>query len=275
MARCASLFFILLSLASPALAGWSEPVRISTGGYANPQIVALGDTLHLTYVDANNSMKIRYQRSTDGGETWGPAVRLSAPSDGTLFPRIVKSGNRLMVLWKKSLSGYYRYTVAYNTSTDNGQSWSDSDRFVLENGSPEDLFFSASGGTGPNVSLVYLTYVSPNIVFYSVRSTDFGGSWSAPSEIFRALESGNVDQAGVGNLVHVVWDGCFDPDSMWETRYVRSADGGLSWSDNFCISDGDGFGSYLPAICANGSGSLWLSCWISSTPPIGSRGTSS
>ena len=85
-----------------------------------------------------------------------------------------------MVLWKKSLSGYYRYTIAYNTSTDNGQSWQSTDRFALENGSPEDIFFSASGGTGPNISLVYLTYVSPDIVFYSIRSTDFGGELVGP-----------------------------------------------------------------------------------------------
>jgi hypothetical protein len=251
---------IILLAASPAYAGWSTPVRISgPGHYECPQILARGDTLHVVYQDMNTYYKISYQRSTNGGLYWGPKVVLSRDSIETTFPRIIGSGNRLMALWKSALVGYYRYTIAYSISTNNGQSWSNPQN-VINPGSPEDLYFAASSGTGLNICIVYDTYANDSMTFYGIRSTNFGQNWSAPNEIFRVFESGIPDQANTGNLVHLIWDGRFDLQHHVDIYYSKSIDGGLNWMPNISLSDTDQFHSQMPAICAD-STSINC-CWM-------------
>ncbi len=250
MPRPLILIILFLALSAGAtLAGWSEPVRISEhGGYQYPQMIANGDTLHIVYEDTRIYDKISYQRSTDGGLSWSSHQVISDRSDETLFPRIISSGTRLMVLWKKALTGYYRYTISYSVSTNIGVTWSAPD-VVINPGWPYALNFAASGGTGLNINVVACTNVSGSLVFYSIRSTNFGQTWLEPVEIFSANQSGLPDQAGIGDFVHFTWDGRFQNSGPWDIYYLRSTDAGITWSTSSLLSSLDNHGSDRPSIC--------------------------
>ncbi len=272
--RIICLCLILLTLASPALAGWSEPVRISAGGYSNPQIIALGDTLHVVSKYAGRfADEIAYFKSTDGGLGWTGRRILTGDTCQSLFPRILVYGNRILVLWRavyRSGTGPQDWNIGTRLSTDGGQSWRPVQN-ALSPGLPNIRYFSASAEAAL-VNVVFSGIVAYDRVFYGLRSTDFGGSWSSPGEIFRAMESGIPDQISFNNSVHFVWDGRFDLGQKWEIRYIGSTDGGLSWSPNVALSDSDQFHSVLPSISWGSLGSIaagWMDYKYSPYPGTG------
>ena len=243
-------FLCIFILLNSAHAGWSEPARISPpDGCSNPQLISSGDTLHVIYRWDGGNYPLNYQRSTDAGITWN-APQALIDSHLVEFPRLIKSGSRIMAIWKRGLSGYYRYTIQYCVSTNNGQSWSTFQN-AINPGSPEDILFAASGGNGLNINIVYCTYETDSMTFYSVRSTNFGQSWSVATEIFRAAFSSVPDQISFHNLVHFVWPGFFSYSENEEIYYLRSIDAGITWSANIPLSTDDNYGAVHPVICDN------------------------
>jgi hypothetical protein len=107
-----------------------------------------------------------------------------------------------------------------------------------------------------NVNVVARTYVTDSIVFYSIRSTNFGQTWTVPQEIFRALVSDIPDQVSIGNSVHFVWAGYFRQEEAGDVYYIRSTDEGMSWSTNIALSTVDQHPSELVSICTRGNADL-------------------
>jgi len=255
------IIILLLFLAVPAFAGWTEPVRISEpGGCLYPQILAQGDTLHVVYSNNEQGWKIGYVRSTDGGDTWSNQQVLSEDSSETVFVRIVENGAKLMVLWRNNdyYSGPRSRNLGYNISNNNGRSWSEPD-YILHPNWAHILYFSSSG-SGPVVNVILSSRINHELIFFDIRSTDFGRSWSEPAEIFRAAQSSLTDQTQIGDNLHFSWAGRFVWEGGWETFYMRSSDNGATWSDNIMISDDDQVLSKLPSICTDEYGNIAL-CW--------------
>jgi hypothetical protein len=237
---------------TPARAQWTEPVRIGApGGILYPQILAQGDTLHVVYSNNDQEWKIGYIRSTDRGGTWSDQQVLSRDSSETLFVRIVQNGSRLMVLWRNNYynGGTRPRNIGFNISSDNGLTWSGPE-YVLDPSWEHILYFSASG-SGPVVNVVLSSRISPDLVFFTIRSTDFGQSWSEPVELFRAAECGSTDQAGSNAILHYLWSGNFSRQDPWETYYIRSTDNGVTWSENVNLTEVDQYHSYWPSISVN------------------------
>jgi hypothetical protein len=250
------LAFFLSILFTNVFAGWSDPIRISNpGGCSYPFQIMVGDTLSVSYVAYNNGTKIIYQRSTDGGLTWISRRVLSDDSCETLFPRMIASGQRLMVLWKNHFYQSSSNNIGYSISSNGGRNWA-VPRYVLNPNWPENNYFAVSNGPGLNINITAFTTVDDSLVFYSIRTTDFGQSWSQPTAMFRTLESAQINQISIGDTVHVVWDGRFDINRAWEIRYLRSTDNGLTWSNNQLLSSNDWVRSVLPAICLNQYGAI-------------------
>jgi len=250
---------LTLILFNPAFAGWSEPVRISEpGGCWYPQILAHGDTLHVVYENTNQFDKISYLRSDNSGEGWAEPIVLSADSSQTVFPRILHNGTLLMALWRNI--AYYQeprnWNIGFALSSDNGLTWTEP-LYIINPGWDHILYFSASG-SGPVVNVIASKRVSPDLIFYDIRSTNFGENWSEPVEIFRAAQSGTSDQVSLGSFVHLVWSGNFDQDDSWETYYTRSIDEGNTWLANEMLTEDDGKESTRPSICMASQSDLLL-----------------
>ena len=254
---------MMLLLVVPAFAGWSEPVRISEpGGCLYPRILAQGDTLHVVYENSSAGGYIGYVGSSDAGQSWSDFQILNdtIATAEAVFPKIVSDGTKIMVLWKDYAShGPWIFNIGYAVSLDNGLTWGEPQNVLLDNW--EFMNFFSVQGSDSIVSIIVSRWESPGLAFYSLRSTDFGESWSEPVELFRAIQSGRSDMTGYGNLIYFVWPGRFSMEEQAEIYCMRSSDGGITWSSNMPISDIDEFHSQLPAIAADDAGHVGVT-WM-------------
>ncbi len=117
--------------------------------------------------------------------------------------------------------------------------------------------FSIGGGT---IYLVYSRWAQEIIVEFT-KSTDWGQTWTEPTEVLQTEQTGRFDMAARGDTIHVVWVGRFDYEHRWEIYHVRSTDSGESWSDNTLLSTPDDRGSNSPTISINSAGNIAI-CWM-------------
>jgi len=260
---------ILLSLAllcaitspSPATAQeWSPPVRISEpGGILYPQILAVGDTLHVVYTDVTfGGANVGYLRSADAGQTWSQPYALSDSinTGNNHFPRIMRYGRRLMAVWSTYiLHGVINYNIGYSISNNNGLNWVPAQYVLLQNW-PRPFPITVSNNDSFVVVMGPSDSFTDSATFYCIRSTNFGQTWSSPRRIFNAAQSGDKDQASSRNTVHFAWSGRFDYSHHFEIYYANSSDAGMSWLENISLSDTSGSHSQIPSIWADISDQL-------------------
>lgn len=250
---------ILMVLAvSSAYAQWTEPVRISEpGGGYDPDIMAQGDTLHVVYNNNNGGWKIDYLRSTDGGNTWSEHAVLSdtVNTTQTHYPHILRNGNSLMVVWQCYYwQGYYHYNIGFRISNNNGLTWEAAD-YIINPGWTFPFYLSATGA-GSNINIMASGAPISTMIFYNIRSTDFGQSWSEPIELFRTAQGGKMNQSTFQSIIHYIWSGRFTYEEKKEIYYMRSTNAGISWSQSIPLSDIDLHHSQLPAINADNFGNV-------------------
>jgi hypothetical protein len=268
------IIIAFLFFAAPVHAQWTEPVRISEpGGCHYPQILAEGNNLHVVYSNNEGGTKISYVRSVDRGVTWSDHSVLSDTinTNNTLFPRIMKYGSNLMVIWRAYFtSGVLRLNLGYSLSSNNGLTWSEP-AYILNPNWDHILYFSASG-SGQTVNAILSSRINHELIFFNIRSTNFGQSWLDPVEIFRAAQTSLFDQAQFNENIYLSWAGRFIWEGVWETYYMQSTDNGLSWSENVMLSEDDQEISQLPAICTDETGRVACTWWDFKYSPYGTTG---
>ncbi len=251
------LWFMML--ASVSYAGWTPPVRISDEGTSfGPRIVANGDTLHVVYWTSQN--RSFYLRTEEGGDNWaGPFdIAFDDDSSSTLSPLVLAAGDTVVVAWRHSFGFANRVNWGIRISTDGGAMWGEI-LFVLPTHNYELRKYSACSSAG----VLYLIYSrwSQGLLFEFTKSTDWGETWTTPTEVFRTQETGRFDMVAVGDTIHFVWVGKFDYDHRWEVYHIRSTDAGVNWSENSVLSTIDDRGSNWPTISINSLGNIAV-CWM-------------
>lgn len=221
---------ILYSRSADHGLSWSEPVEISdvsgspkdtVGALEGTDVVVGPDgTVHVVWSD---SVGIRYDRSTDGGRTWGTDV-LIAPTPDIVFavPGVARANGfpnleadpvtgRLYVQWVDGRLGHL--TPFLSTSDDGGRSWSEP-RAIAGTDDDADRFFawtSVDPGTGLVAVGYYREEAPGEYVYVLAASTDRGRSfrertWSrAP---FRPAGAFLGDYTGIDaydGVVHAAW----------------------------------------------------------------------
>ena len=117
---------------SPDAGGTWEPQQLlsrfpqQTKGdiYFRPEMVSDGqDRFWIVWVGLRNGRSRLYlSRSSDGGQTWADPVPLSGSSASVFGQRLVRSGERLLLVWQDTRTGKERiYAVG---SGDGGATWS-------------------------------------------------------------------------------------------------------------------------------------------------------
>jgi hypothetical protein len=244
------LFFIPISAPITALADWSTPVRISEpGACSNPQILAIGDTLHVVYDNGRGRDKIGYVKSSNGGESWSEHKVISDTSGNieSFLPCILRYQGRLMVLcYSGGLNGVYNNNIAYIISSNNGISWT-TPEYILNQNWERPIPFTASAIDSLVIIVAKVNFID-STQFYELRSFNFGESWTDPRPIFNAQYGGFIDGIASGSTFHFTWNGRLNLDSILEIYYIRSTDYGQNWLENIAISEQDRYHSQVPAI---------------------------
>jgi hypothetical protein len=89
-----------------------------------------------------------------------------------------------------------------------------------------------------------------------IKSTDWGDTWAIPTEVFRTQQTGDFNIVARYDTIHVVWPGRYITGDSWETYYIKSENGGDSWSDNLLLTTPDSIGSQDCCIKINENGHL-------------------
>ncbi len=233
------------------------------------------NTLYVTWTQFDDygstnpadSSIILFSKSTDGGETWSSALRISElagdclDSDDTAEGAVpcVGPDGEVYVAWSN------RNKIWFDRSTDGGETWLENDVFVADQPGGWDYAISgiyrANGlpvtvcdlSDGPHKGTIYVNWTDQrngedDTDVWLSRSTDFGDTWSAPVRVNDDASGRQqfftwmaVDQA-TGWLWFVYYDRRNYTGDQTDVFMALSQDGGETFK-NFRISESP----FLPA----------------------------
>ncbi|MFA5806017.1 MAG: exo-alpha-sialidase [Melioribacteraceae bacterium] len=234
---------------------WSANVNLSNNvsiAY-NPAIAVSGSYVHVVWYDnrdanLDGNMEEYYKRSTDGGITWGPEIRLTNNTFKSLHPSIFASGLNLHLVWNDNRDG--NYEVYYKNSSDGGDTWSADLR--LSNTASKSWMPSVAI-SGSVVHVVWHDSTAGNWEIYYKRSTNGGISWGADTRLTNNSASSQWATLAVsGSIVHIAWtdDRTGTLDNIY---YKRSTNGGSTWGADTKLSMKNSNNDSFPSLAVNGS----------------------
>jgi hypothetical protein len=230
---------------------WAPDLAVDSSGY-----------LYLVWHEyMQGQSDIYFKKSMNGGANWTATKRLTWTSSWSLEPSItVDSLGHLHVVWSDFTPG--NYEIYYMKSTDGGASWTTGKRLTWNAGwsqSPKIVAYSS------NYLHVVWSDSTPGVnEIYYMRSTDGGTHWSASQRLTWTSGWSYAPDLAVDLLghPHVVW---YDntPGNN-EIYYVRSPDGGASWTTRHRLTwtSGD---SLSPSLFVDSEGYLNL-VWSDNSP---------
>ncbi len=240
---------------------WSANVNLSNNDSIsyNPAIAVSGNYVHVVWYDNLDSKldvdgkpdwnyEEYYKRSTDGGITWGPVIRLTNNAYKSLHPSIFVSGLNVHIVWNDNRDG--NYEVYYKNSADRGDNWSADMRLSYTAGKS---WIPAVAVSGSVVHVAWHDSTAGNWEIYYKRSIDGGISWGADTRLTNNSASSEYPTLAVsGSIVHIAWND-FRNGTIPNIYYKRSTNGGLSWGTDTRLSMKNSNYDLFPSLELNGS----------------------
>lgn len=215
---------------------WSPDIQISHDpGISFGGAISVWNSL-VTIVWHDNrdgNHEIYFNRSIDGGVTWGIDKRLTFNPADSFEPYITLNQQTINLIWIDRRNGFDG-EVYFKRSSDAGVSWSEDSNFTNDLATSGALSISSSG---TNVFLVWQDdrygLNSNNEIFFK-QSSNAGISWGNDVRLTAHPSSSTYPCiVSSGNIVHIVWtDNRNGRDDIF---YKRSTDSGLSWSSEIPI----------------------------------------
>jgi hypothetical protein len=259
------LVFILLFIRINnicSIEGWSVD-RVLVSGEPKcwmGDMAANGNVIHVVYsatlTGTMEGYEIFYMKSNDGGDTWGPQVRLTNSYGDSGGVVIEVSGSDVHVAWEDSREGGKTY-IYYKHSLDGGNTWSEDKKiptsYDLLGVGRGDLAIAAENN---NVYIVCQEFMDPDMDIYFFKSTDRGNTFSPE---VRLTNDPNVSAFPVlvakNGYVHVFWhDGRDGPSEIY---YKRSLDNGNTWGPDIRLTN-SGKHSERPKVAIDRYGNIHL-----------------
>jgi hypothetical protein len=211
------------------------------------------NTLYITWTRFSSTVDIKLTKSTNAGVNWTNAVTISDPNHSGQGSNSCTSPNgQINVVWA---SGTFSTTdIVYDKSVDGGSTFG-TDTVIASGLDPQGLpnnvgtfpSIACDLSGGPRHGYLYVVFCDgrngdPDV--FLVRSTDNGGSWTAPVRI-------NNDSLGNGKIQYWPWIAVSDSgkiavlfmdsrntpnNSIIEAYLARSTDGGLTFSNELLSS---------------------------------------
>ena len=199
---------------------WERNVRLTLpdDSAMRPSIAASGEYVHLTWFDRRDSKKIwdwdiYYKRSTDGGATWEPDVRMSHTPWHARHPQIVATPQgRVCCIWEDGQTfdgvrwlgdpGLYA-----SVSKDNGETWTKPQRITFINAPNGWATHAKSYAYGSRIHLAWTDAPEgtnhPHAAYY-MTSPDGGLTWENPERLTLASDGSWWASAVGGTGAYVV-----------------------------------------------------------------------
>ena len=134
---------------------WGIDTRLTynPGTQCAPGIALSGSYVHVVWRDnRHGDAEVYYNRSTDGGTTWGDDTRLTDTlSVDVWFPSVAVSDSNVHVVWDDARHG--NEEVYYKRSTDGGITWGTDKR--LSDNDPYQSLFPTVAVSGSKVHVVW------------------------------------------------------------------------------------------------------------------------
>ncbi len=241
---------------------WSANVNLSNNDSIsyNPAIAVSGNDVHVVWYDNRDSkldvngnsdgnFEEYYKRSTDGGFSWGPEIRLTYNTFKSLHPSIFVTGSNLHLVWNDNRDG--NYEVYYKNSLDGGVSWSDDLRLSYTEGKS---WMPAVAVSGSVVHVAWHDSTIGNWEIYYKRSTNGGSSWGRTDTRLtnNSASSQWVTLAVSGPIVHIAWTDD-RTGALNNIYYKRSTNEGISWGADTRLSMKNSNNDSFPSFAVNGS----------------------
>ncbi len=231
-------------LTTPASADWGPVIQLVSVGSSSPGLAVDGDNVEVVWTLQQTIQQVHYQRSADGGYTWGADVTLSDPSLRSSRSAIASADGTTHVVFNSGAT-VFQSNIFYIHSLDGGQTWGT--RLALTGN--DRSFMPKIAVSGDNVYVVWSSDTAGSQGINFSRSTDGGQTWSSAI----LLNSGSIGSdyfsiAASGSLVHAVWM----DNSNGTIYYARSENNGQTWSTQVALPTG-GNQCFYPAVAASGN----------------------
>jgi hypothetical protein len=206
-----------------------------------PQIIAVGDTLHVAWTQIADSQNVSYMQSIDGGQAWAQLINLNAQPYGGRHVSLTVNRDRIFAGWLGSVI-YEQLDIVYTISQD-GLAWTPPS-YVIRGNTRIDEMVSATM-SGDSIYAVYYAYgpdSTGDIPLRFLYSSNMGQAWSNEQTVAYAMIdycNGLIILKCFG-VLFIVWNAVPVPESTehttWETQVIVSYDGGLTWSPKTFLS---------------------------------------
>lgn len=245
---------------------FSSPIDLSADAAdsANPQ-VATDATGNIFVVWENDTagLGILFSRSIDGGLTFSAPVFLSTNMGGSVSPQmLVDLTGNINVVWEDDSVG--AADISYSRSANSGVSFSTPKSLSRNVGNSVSAQIAVD--LAGNINVIWENNSPGNLdVFYS-RSTDNGTTFSIPKNLSNDLGDSRSPQIAVDSSgsVNVLWAANIPPNFNTDVFFVRSNDGGATFSAVQNLSSNVGF-SANPWLNVDAGGNVNV-LWEDSTP---------
>ncbi|HYN23292.1 MAG TPA: sialidase family protein, partial [Thermoanaerobaculia bacterium] len=244
--------------------GWEPDRRLTRNGAASQTSINFARSIaadergrvHAAWADERDgNREIYYQRSIDGGVSWGPPARLTVAPGSSYNPSIAAQGDRVHVAWWDTRGGAPH--VYHKRSLDGGATWEEDRQVVASPGSGAHPSLALAGD---RVHIVYVDGRDGQSEVYYARSLDRGATWAVPMRLSAPpWNSYTPTVAAVGDSVYVAWTDTRDQmqlDHFEEEYFRRSLDGGATWEAEVRLTS-DPASSWAPSLAADGS-DVWV-----------------
>lgn len=189
---------------------WGEQVRLTQpeATAMRPGIAASGKYVHVIWFDRRDSKQrprwdweIYYKRSTDGGATWGPDVRMTDTRCHSRHPQILATADgRVCCIWEdgQKWEGGTKWSgdgaLYASVSTDNGRTWREPKRITFVNSPNGRATHAKAYAPGRRIHLVW-TDAAAEAAEHPVRgqaayyttSADGGLTWAPAQRLAAGL----------------------------------------------------------------------------------------
>lgn len=205
--------------------GWSEPTAVvRTHGR-----LAVGEHLHVVGHEGGDLV---HRLSQDSGQTWGRATVIGEAKNNVpmMYGGLFASGESVYVLTARGDMGGKARPLDFRKSADDGASWTDAVRVT---GEGMEMFRARIAGSGQVLHVVGTGHPTPSARLLYFRSVDGGATWEPGRVLADGLGpyGGGQSVAVEGDVVHVAYTRARNGPGGGDTLYIRSTDGGKTWSE--------------------------------------------